>query len=127
MSSSFRILIIGAAIWGVTLGVAFIGGLVVGKVQADDVPVTNVSPTAPAGLQGQQGQLSAEEREALRQRIQSGEATQEEIDQIRQRFQQGGGGGQRGPGGGGQRGQFGPGGGGGQATEGETAPQSGTN
>ncbi len=116
MSSSFRILVIGAAIWGVTLSVAFIGGLAVGRVQAEDVPASNISTAAPAGFQGQQGQLSAEEREALRQRIQSGEVSQEELEQIRQRFRESGG-----RQGGGQRGQFGGRG------QGDTAPQQGTN
>lgn len=101
----FQILLIGAAVWGITLALAFVGGIAIGNSQEDD---TNQSALTaqPINSDGdhQQGQFDSASVEALRQRIQSGEATQEEIDQLRQRFQQGGGG---------QRGQFGgPGGGG---------------
>ncbi|MDA0769223.1 MAG: hypothetical protein BZY79_05325 [SAR202 cluster bacterium Casp-Chloro-G4] len=92
----FQVLLIGAAVWGITLALAFVGGIAVGN-SGDD----NAMAGQTAGISGDQAAFDPADREALRQRIQSGEATQEEIDQLRQRFQQGGGqGGQfRGPGG----------------------------
>ena len=105
----FRVLIIGAAVWGITLALAFVVGIAVGSSGDDEVTqaAAFVQPTGPGG---QQGELDPAEREQLRERIRSGEATQEDLDRIQQRFQQGGGG----------RGQFGglgtggPGPGGGQ-------------
>ena len=108
----FNVLLIGAAIWGVTLALAFIGGISVGNSLEITDPVDSGAQTF--GTEGQRGQFDPAAREELRQRIQSGEATREEIDELRQRFQQDGGG---------QRGQFGgprPGG------QDSTVPRSGT-
>lgn len=102
----FNVLLMGAAIWGVTLALAFIGGIAIGSSGDGNSPELAAS-AQPAAFDAPQGQLDPAAREELRRRIQSGEATQEEIDQLRQRFQQGGGGG-------GQRGQFGGPGAGGQ-------------
>ncbi len=93
---AFNVLLVGAVIWGVTLALAFIGGIAVGNSQEVAAPASSV--TQPFGADGQQGQFDPAAREEFRQRVQSGEATQEEINEFRQRFQQGGGG---------QRGQFG--------------------
>ncbi len=115
----FNVLLIGAAIWGVTLAMAFIGGIAIGNSQEDAAPANSAEHAF--GAEGQQGQLDPEATQDLRQRIQSGEATQEEIDEFRQRFQQGGGG---------QRGQFGgprPGGPDGTAPGTGTGPRTGTN
>lgn len=109
----FVILSIGVAIWGASLGVAFIGGLAVGSTQSEEPAAEAVAFPDPAGAPSGDGQLSQEQLQQLRQRIQSGEATQEEIDRIRQQFRGAGGGqgGQGGAGRGGRGGQFGGGGG----------------
>ena len=105
----YIVLLIGVAIWGASLGLAFIGGVAVGGTQSDEPSAETVAFPVPASGAGQ---IDQDQLQALRQRIQSGEATQEEIDQLRQQFR-GAGGGQGGPGGGrGGRGQFGGGGGG---------------
>ena len=115
----FNVLLIGAAMWGVTLALAFIGGIAVGNSQEVAAPVSSIEHTS--GAEGQQGQFDPAARQEFRQRVQSGEATQEEIDELRQRFQQGGGG---------QRSQFGgprPGGPDGAAPGTGTGPRTGTN
>ncbi|MCI0822595.1 MAG: hypothetical protein J4N34_04105 [Chloroflexi bacterium] len=112
----FHVLLVGAAIWGVTVGLAFIGGVAVGNSQEDDAAPSALS-AQPIGVDGRHDQFDSVDQDQLRQRIQSGEATQEELDQLRQRFRQGGGG----------RGQFGGGGdgpGGGRPGGGPGAQQS---
>ena len=112
----FHVLLAGAAIWGVTVGLAFIGGVAVGNSQEDDAASSTLS-AQPIGVDGRHDQFDSVDQHQLRQRIQSGEATQEELDQLRQRFRQGGGG----------RGQFGGGGdgpGGGRPGGGPGAQQS---
>lgn len=115
----FNVLLVGAVIWGVTLALAFIGGIAVGNSQEVATPASSVAQ--PFDPEGQQGQFDPAAREEFRQQVQSGEATQEEIDEFRQRLQQGGGG---------QRGQFGgprPGGQDGTAPGTGTGPRTGTN
>lgn len=80
MRRPFMILLIGAAIWGVSLGLAFIGGIAVGKVQTGEAPA-GIS-TAAEAAPGPAGQ-----RDEMRQRIQSGEMSQEEMQGMRQQFQ----------------------------------------
>ena len=106
----YIVLLIGVAIWGASLGLAFIGGMAVGGTQSDEPSANTVAFPGSAGPANGADQLDQEQIQTLRQRIQSGEATQEEIDRIRQQFRDAGGG-QGGPGGGGGRGQFGGGGG----------------
>ena len=114
----FNVLLVGAAIWGVTLALAFIGGIAVGNSQEEAAPASSVAQ--PFGADGQQGQFDPASHEEPRQRFQSGEATQEEIDELRQRFQRGGAADRRGPLGGAQ-----PGGQGGTAPG--TTPGTGSN
>lgn len=106
MNKSFVILLVIAAIWGVSLGVVFIAGLTIGKTQSDVETLA-----VPASIQtfpeqaSEVGQFGQGQREELRQRIESGDISQEELDRFRQRFREGSG--QRGPGGGFRRGGFG--------------------
>ena len=102
----FQVLLIGAIAWGVTLALAFVGGIAIGSSQEDAVGPTALSAQHAAG-DGPEGQFDPASLEELRRRIESGEATQEELDQLRQRFPQGGGGRFRGPGGGQGGGNFG--------------------
>ena len=99
----FQALLIGAAVWGVTLALAFVGGIAIGNSQEAEA-ATGASSAQHIDGDGQQGQFDPDSREEFRRQFQSGEATQEELDQLRQRFQQSGGGQFRGPGGGGQGG-----------------------
>ena len=83
MRKSFVILIVGAVVWGVSLGLAFIGGVALGANQPDDAAIT------PVSAQGPQGQFDPAQRDDVRRRIQSGEISQEELNQLRQRQGQG--------------------------------------
>ena len=111
----FAILLIGVAIWGASLGLAFISGVAVGSAQPTEPSLDAVALPGPAGQSADPGQLGQEQLQQLRQRVQSGEATQEEIDQLRQQFRGAGGGPGNGGPGGGARGGGGQFGGGGQA------------
>ena len=98
MNKSFAILLVIAAIWGVSLGVAFIVGLTMGNTQSDaeTLAVPASFQTSPA--QGDEvSQFGQGQREDLRRRIESGDISQEELDRIRQQFRDGSG--QGGPGG----------------------------
>jgi hypothetical protein len=102
LNKSFAILLVIAAIWGVSLGLAFIAGLTIGNTRSDEeslaVPVSiQTSPTQADEV----GQLGQGQREELRRRIESGEISQEELDRFRRQFREGSG--QGGPGGGGFR------------------------
>ncbi|MCH7626569.1 MAG: hypothetical protein IIC83_11650 [Chloroflexi bacterium] len=102
MNKSFVILLVIAVTWGVSLGVAFIVGLTMGKTQSDvetlAVPASFQTSPAQADEVSQFGQG---QREDLRRRIESGDISQEELDRFRQQFRDGS---ERGgPGGGGSR------------------------
>ena len=93
MNKSFTILLVLVAIWGVSLGLAFIVGLTIGKTQSDvESPAVPVSTqNSPPQADEVRGQFGQGRREDLRQRIESGEITQEELDRFRQQFREGSG------------------------------------
>ena len=90
MNKSFVILLVIAAIWGVSLGVVFIAGLTIGKTQSDvetlDVPASLQTSPAQADEVAQFGQG---QREDLRRRIESGDISQEDLDRFRRQFREG--------------------------------------
>ena len=82
MKKSFVILIVSAAIWGLS-----IGGIALGKTQTDET--MNGAASTIQGFQGQAeqtGQFDQSQFDDLRRRIQSGEISQEELNQLRQQF-----------------------------------------
>ncbi|MCH7626093.1 MAG: hypothetical protein IIC83_09240 [Chloroflexi bacterium] len=99
MNKSFTILLVVVAIWGVSLGLAFIVGLTMGKagpdVEALAVPVSIQTSPAQADEVVQFGPGQGEEP---RRRIDSGDISQEDLDRFRQQFRDGSG--QSGPDGG---------------------------
>ena len=97
-TKSFVALIVAVLVLGGSLGGAFVGGIALGKSQAEET----TSNIAPLSSTDQQDQTTQEQLDALRERIQSGEFNPENRDQFREQFGQfgrGGGGGGFGGGG----------------------------
>ena len=107
MNKSFVILLVIAAIWGVSLGVVFIAGLTIGKTQSDVETLTVPASLQTSPAQADEiAQFGQGQREDLRRRIESGDISQEDLDRFRQQFREGSR--QGGPGGEGfRRGGFG--------------------
>lgn len=86
-TKSFVPLLIAVLVLGGSLGGAFVGGIALGKSQTEGTPSSGAPLSSTDSTSRQTDQLSQEQLDEIRQRIQSGEFDPGARDQLRQQFQ----------------------------------------
>ena len=87
-SKGFTSMLIAVLVGGGIVGGAFFGGLTIGKGQATETNVVNLTTPAQISPAGQtQPATQGQDLEQLRAQFQSGQVAPEELDRLRQQFQ----------------------------------------